>query len=158
MGLHKVFFLKSDLQIDSLKSYPKNFLISRSDAPRRKILNEQLLSQKLLERNISTIRISEYTFEECIYLFRNAKCVISTHSAALTNILFSQKGTHVIEVFEKNAVLPYYYELAKSLELEYVPIILQSDKNVPSSRYQIQEEDIEFDLNELLKHLEKSLV
>ena len=158
LNLQRLFSLKAQLKIDSTKHYPKKFFISRSDAPRRKILNEEQLSQNLLKKEIYTIRISDYTFQECIYLFRNADWVITTHSAALTNIIFSQNKTKVIEIFEENAVLPYYYELAKSLQMEYVPIILESDKKIPESRYQIQDEDIELNIESVLQIINQTIV
>lgn len=150
LELQRMFLLRNHLEINSSKQFPMKFFISRNDAPRRKILNEEQLSKVLLEKDIFTIKISDYTFEECIYLFRNAKCVISTHSAALTNIIFSQNNPKVIEIFKQNAVLPYYYELTKSLEMEYLPVILPSNKGIPNSRYQIQDEDIEFVIETLM--------
>ena len=158
LELQRLFSSKAQLKIDSSKHYPSNFFISRSDAPRRKILNEEQLSQNLLEKEIFTIKISDYTFQECIHLFRNANWVISTHSAALTNIIFSKDTTKIFEIFEQNAVLPYYYELAKSLQMEYVPIILKSEKKIPDSRYEIQESDIEIDIERLLQIINRSRV
>ncbi len=158
LELQRLFSSKAQLKIDSSKHYPSNFFISRSDAPRRKILNEEQLSQKLLEKEIFTIKISDYTFQECIHLFRNANWVISTHSAALTNIIFSKDTTKIFEIFEQNAVLPYYYELAKSLQMEYVPIILKSEKKIPDSRYEIQESVIEIDIERVLQIINRSSV
>jgi capsular polysaccharide biosynthesis protein len=152
-GLYKVFSTTSDLKIDFSKFYPKRFFISRKDAPRRKIVNEDQFAQRLLKKEVYTIVISDYTFLECIYLFKNANCIISPHSAALTNILFAQNTTKVIEIFEENAVLPYYYELSKTLELDYTPVILKSKKAIPKSRYQIQSDDIQYDIDLLIQLL-----
>lgn len=158
LELQRLFSSSAQLKIDSSKHYPSKFFISRSDAPRRRILNEKQLSQNLLDNEIYTIKISDYTFQECIHLFRNANWVISTHSAALTNIVFSKHTTKIFEIFEQNAALPYYYELAKSLQMEYVPIILNSEKKIPDSRYEIQKSDIQIDIERVLQIINPSRV
>lgn len=153
LELKSLFAIKSHLKIDPTKNYPKKFFVSRSDAPRRKILNEEQLSQNLLQNEIHTIKISDYTFQEAIHLFRNADWIISTHSAALTNMIFSTSNTKIYEIFERNGVLPYYYELSKSLGMEYHTIILNSEKKIPDSRYEIQDSDLEIDIELVLQSI-----
>ncbi len=154
--LHKKFN-HVELVYDINKKYPKKFFISRNDAPRRRVINEDELSQMLKKFDIDTIQISDYTFQEVIYLFRNAEVVISPHSAALTNMLFTNLNlVKIFEIFPTCDILPYYYELAKELGIEYNYIVLDNkfDNNI-KSRYDVQNLDVFIDTSILLGKLEQ---
>lgn len=119
--------------------YPTAFYIVRKDAPRRFVVNEEEVIKKLGEISIASISISDYNFNEIVYLFQNASLVISTHSAALTNLLFCKPGTQVLEYFPDVGFLPYYQELCLSLGLHYFPVIEQIPMtNRIKSRYDLQ--------------------
>jgi len=150
-------FQNVHLVYNTYKKYPKKFFISRKDAPRRKVINEEDLSQMLEVFGIETIQIKDYTFQEIIYLFRNSEVIISPHSAALTNMIFcSNKLVSLFEIFPTQDILPYYYELAAELNIEYNIIIIENtnDYNI-KSRYDIQDKDIFIDLNILFDSLKK---
>lgn len=132
--------LSSNL-INSGKHYPKKFYISRKDAPRRVVLNEEAIIKDLREISIASITISDYSFYEIIQLFQNADLIVSTHSAALTNLLFCTPGTKVIEYFPDMGFLPYYQELCLSLDLQHFPVIEQIPLSSKiQSRYDLQNE------------------
>jgi hypothetical protein len=128
-------------KINPEKQYPKKFYISRKDAPRRMVLNEEVIMACLKEILIPSITISDYTFYEIIHLFRNADIIVSTHSAALSNLLFCKSGMKVIEYFPDTGFLPYYEELCLNLGLCYFPVIEQIPLNTKmQSRYDLQNE------------------
>ncbi len=130
-------------RINDTKVYPTSFYISRKDAPRRKVEDEELFTSKLKEIGIETVEISKYTFDELVYLFKNATFILSTHSAALANILFCKPGTKIIEYFPNLGYLPYYKELSHSLGLEYHEIINDIPLNNDiKSRYDIQRNEL----------------
>ncbi len=137
--LRDKFRVFNDNKISKDKLYPTSFYISRKDAPRRKVQNEGTLIDALEKLEIATIEISNYTFNEIVHLFRRASLVISTHGASLTNILFCAAGTTVIECSTRNTFLPYYSELAKSLNLEYYSFFSEVEDNIEFvTRYDIQ--------------------
>jgi capsular polysaccharide biosynthesis protein len=139
--LRNKFNVLNENKIDKDKNYPHFFYISRRDAPRRKVNNEEKLILMLQKINIYSIEISNYSLDEVVYLFRNAKLVVSSHSAALTNILFCKPGTKIIECSTKSTFLPYYSELAKVLNLDYHCLLSEIDEiKLYNSRYEIQNE------------------
>ncbi len=88
----------------------KNIYISRSDAKQRKIINEHELINKLKNLNFEIIRLSELTFLDQIKLFNSAKCIVGLHGAGFTNLIFSNPGTSVIEIFPDftNPIVDWY--------------------------------------------------
>lgn len=107
---NSIFTIKQNLQniIYNYRSifsgYLKNtkdkyIYISRSDAKQRKIINEDELINKLKNLNFEIVRLSELHFLDQIKLFNSAKCIVALHGAGLTNLIFSNEGTSVIEIF-----------------------------------------------------------
>jgi capsular polysaccharide biosynthesis protein len=155
--LRDKFLVSNRDNISNDKIYPTSFYISRRDAPRRKVDNESELIFELKKKGIETVKISDYTFHEVVYLFSNALFILSTHSAALTNILFCKQGTKIVEYFPNEGFLPYYSELSESLNLYYHLIMdtkpLSEDIK---SRYDIQnEESIDINMDFLFNELNK---
>ena len=58
-----------------------------------------------------------------IEAFRSARIVISVHGAGLTNLLFCQPGTLVIELLPSNHIKSAYCWLAMRLGLRYRAVI-----------------------------------
>lgn len=159
--LHRKF-QNVDLVYNLGKKFPKKFLISRNDAPRRKVKNENDFSKMLMQFGIETIEISKFTFQEVIYLFRNAELVVSPHGASLTNMIFCYKDVRIIELFDESCVLPYYFELAKSINLNYDYLLCSNNCNLSNvhikSRYDVQEFDLLIDIDIVFKFLDNSLI
>jgi hypothetical protein len=81
---------------------PTHVLISRKKARERRITNEDELMLHLAPIGFKQIFCEDLTFEQQVNLFRNVKVVISTHGAALSNLLFAPEQTTLIELFPKN--------------------------------------------------------
>jgi capsular polysaccharide biosynthesis protein len=52
-------------------------------------------------------------------LLANAKIVVAPHGGGLTNLVFCQPGTKVIEIFSPNYVYPCYWLVSNLVGLEY---------------------------------------
>jgi len=76
----------------------KNIFISRKDSKMRIIENEDEVYDYLKKYNFENITLTGKSFEEQIDLFSSSKIIISMHGAALTNLLFAQPGSKVIEL------------------------------------------------------------
>lgn len=97
-----------------------NIYISRARTKGRKVLNEQAVIECLKRYDFKIIYFEDYTFEEQIFICYSAKNIIGIHGANLTNILFMQPGSNVLELrrFDDN-VNNYYYTLATGIDLNY---------------------------------------
>jgi hypothetical protein len=77
----------------------RKIFISRDDAPARKLINAEEVFMAL--QGWETVTLTGMSTKKQIELFSSASHVISTHGAGLTNLLWCQAGTKVIEISQK---------------------------------------------------------
>jgi len=77
----------------------RKIFISRDDAPARKLINAEEVFMAL--QGWETVTLTGLSTKKQIELFSAASHVISTHGAGLTNLLWCQAGTKVIEISQK---------------------------------------------------------
>lgn len=101
--------LRDLLPADALSGdMDKRIYLSRSDAPHRRMANEQAVVGRLERYGFETVRLSELTFVDQARLFARASHIIGPHGGALTNLLFCQPGAKVLELFPHITQDPYY--------------------------------------------------
>ncbi len=85
--------------------------ISRALTSWRRIVNEAEVTELLERYGFKTYLTERLNIGEQVALFSRAKAVVSVTGAALANVMFSQEGTHVLEIstVEHDAVLGDYY-------------------------------------------------
>lgn len=101
--------------------------ISRKFAKKRKILNEKELDAILNRYNIKTVYLEFMNLEEQIQLFKKVKLVIGPHGAGFTNILFSKKGTIIVELFPKSYNNVSFYNLSNLIGANYYILEFNND-------------------------------
>ena len=114
----------------------RKIFISRDDAPARKLINAEEVFMAL--QGWETITLTSMSTKKQIELFSSASHVISTHGAGLTNLLWCQPGTKVIEISQKELlekkvypVLSYHLGLSHHVMLgKKVPIAGDKIKGV----------------------------
>jgi capsular polysaccharide biosynthesis protein len=72
--------------------------VSRRDAVRRVIVNEQELADALQSLGFRVIVPSELTAREQIEAFSSSRVIVAAHGAALANLVFAPAGAFVIEL------------------------------------------------------------
>ncbi len=111
--------LKSNIKIKEGNDL-KNIWISRSKSKHRKIKNESEILPLLERFKFKIIIPEEMTFEEQINIYNNANILGGLHGGGLTNILFMNPGTKLLEVRRENDKLNNcYYTLASELGINY---------------------------------------
>lgn len=98
--------------------------ISRQQAKTRKIINDESLSKLLKEKyGYLIINCEDYSFWEQVGLFQSCECLISIHGAGLTNMLFMDGASKVLEIHnQKHMQEPLnncFANLAETLALDY---------------------------------------
>lgn len=130
-------------------NYPKKIFINReedSNLKSRKIINTNQVKNILEKNGYKSVTLSKLNINEQIMLFNNVKIIIGLHGAGFANIIFSKKGTKVIEIKTKNngdAIL----HLARKCKLNYKKIV---EKNA-SKILPFQGGDLSVDLIKLEK-------
>ena len=73
--------------------------------------------------------MSKLNFEDQIYIFNNAKIVISPHGAGLTNLIFCKKGTKILEFKPTTNKNLLFKRISKINKLIHKTIYLKNVKN-----------------------------
>jgi len=94
--------------------------ISRSPAPKRRILNEEEVIEALREFNFRIIRPEDHSFAEQVRIASQARYLVSNHGAGLTNMLFMGPRSNVLELrYANDRISNCYFTLASALNLNY---------------------------------------
>ena len=113
--------VRRELKNGVVKSTPeKRLWISRRNSDYRRIKNEDKLLPILKEFNFELVTPEEMTLEDSIRLFNSASIVGGLHGGGLTNMLFMQEDTSVIEIRRDGDVNNNcYFSLASELNIKY---------------------------------------
>ncbi len=104
-----------------VSSFSKKVFISRTDAPKRKIINEDEVFERFKSYGFVRYELSKLSVAEQILLMHNAEAVVGEHGAGLTNILFCNPDTLVIELFQKLIDNSNWW-VANIAQLNYIPV------------------------------------
>lgn len=93
--------------------------VSRNDAARRRILNEEEMVPILQKYGYQKIELSSLTFKEQMELFASAEKVVGPHGAGFSHLAFCQPGTPFLEIFSPAYVNICYWHLSGRVGLPY---------------------------------------
>ena len=141
------------LKIKSNKIFPKKIYIDRSDSQSnlknlRYIVNEKELMDFLKKKNFTIIRLSDLNFEEEVKLFNEVEIAVGLHGAGLTNLVWCNKNSKVIELKSKYTT-KVYGNLAAQNKINYKALQYEPKETFVADHYG----SIEVDLDELEKNL-----
>ena len=147
-------FYKNEIKTKmNLKKNIRKIYIDRSDSTSnikdlRFIINENQVKELLINKGFKAVRLSSLSFVKQVELFNSADTIVGLHGAGLSNILFCEPDTKIIEI--KPAHVGNMYErLGNNLSLNYIN--LKSDSQNININQPNQLGDIKVDLNKLEK-------
>jgi len=116
-----------DRALDSIKHPKENsrVYISRKNATKRRVLNDNEVISKLRTRGFKPYVLEELTVKDQIRLFANAEVVVGPHGAGFANLIYAENPC-VIELFG-NKRLNTYHRLCELLHLDYEAIYCEAD-------------------------------
>jgi len=100
--------------------------ISRPEGTRRAIINEDELIKLLIREGFTVAAMEGLSVQEQASLLSRTDVLIAAHGGALTNMVFAQPGSQIIELFGSH-VYPYYYGLANLCGHHYLALLQNSD-------------------------------
>ena len=136
--------------------YPERIYISRNNSRYRRVFNEEEVLLKLSEIGFVCIQPDSMNLKEQIAIFSHAKVIIGAHGSGLTNIIFSPRGTKVIELVSPNYIRHYYCGISQKIGLEHYYLKGEDFGCAPIRKLMYQNpltEDIILNLNSLEKAL-----
>ena len=119
--------LRKSLYYKEKKSGKKLYL-SRQNSNYRNLINEGDFIKKLKSKNFTIIDTNNMSIFEQIKIFSAADVIVGPTSSALTNLVFSKKGTRVIEIVPKyrhsyeKTFIGRYSKICKYLDLNYMSV------------------------------------
>jgi len=148
--------LKNILKVDSDRK--RKIFVTRNDAKTRKLLNAEKLMMAL--KGWETITMEDLPITEQVRCFSEASHVISTHGAGLTNLLWCEPGTQVIEIQDPKMLHKKVYPiLSHHLGLKHevyvaktVPISTGNKKPKGTKKWQMV--DLEVNVPDLIRHID----
>jgi len=113
--------LLTGLRLEPSSAKTRRLLLSRGRAACRRITNEKELSSELIPMGFEQIYCEDLTLEEQAALFHGAEIIVAPHGAGLTNLIFCNPGTRVLEIFPASHLWErtHYWSLAGALGLDY---------------------------------------
>ncbi|MCU0543997.1 MAG: tetratricopeptide repeat protein [Oscillatoriaceae cyanobacterium Prado104] len=100
-------------------NFPKRIYISRSKARYRRVLNEEDVVEVLAKFGFVSILPELMSLEEQIACFAGAEAIVAAHGSGLTNTVFCQPGTKIIELVSPHYISHYYWGISQYLQLEH---------------------------------------
>jgi capsular polysaccharide biosynthesis protein len=107
----------------------KRIFISRAQARRRHLTNEDDLYSKLKTRGFERVSLDQMPFADQVQLFNQASCVVGIHGAGLSNIVFAPSNCVLIELTAKQWSNPCFQNLAKRCGQSPHQIIITAQKS-----------------------------
>ncbi|GET42081.1 glycosyltransferase 61 family protein [Microseira wollei] len=148
--LRQEFLHKKTIETEKIE----RIYISRKPAPNRRIINEDEIVSCLTKYGFRSVILESMSVVEQAALLAHAKVVVAPHGGGLTNTVFCNPGTKVIEIFSPNYVYPCYWLISNQIGLAYYYLQGENPEGFylhkllyPDARL----EDIFVNINELLK-------
>ena len=118
--------------LNSLKITTNNkkekIYLSRQNSSYRNLINEQDVVDELKKKNFRVVDLNNISILDQVKLFSNADVIVSPSGSSLTNIVFCNPGTNIIEIkprykfdYESN-LKSRYSDICSLLNLNYISI------------------------------------
>lgn len=107
-------WLRDRLGVDDVGG-TERILVSRADAGSRRVIDEAALEATLRPLGFERVVLGTQTMADQIRTFAEADVVVAPHGAGLANLLFSGRGTKVVEIFSDAGLHDSVYRRMASL-------------------------------------------
>jgi hypothetical protein len=122
------YFIQKSLLADSTKNSKRKIYISRANANKRKISNEEELISILNNKGFKIILAEDLSFTDQVLLFSEAEIILGLHGAGLVNMLFMKKNCYVIEIRRyDDSRNNCFFTLASELDLNYFYLLAEPE-------------------------------
>jgi capsular polysaccharide biosynthesis protein len=137
-------------------SYARRIYIPRGDSGYRRVFNESEVIKFLGEFGFEAVAFESLSVREQAAVMSTAEVIVAPHGGGLSNLVFCQPGTKVIEIFSPELVAGYFWKLSNQLGLDYYYVLGKGPRSATDPHY-VQTwnalTDIEVDLENLRETL-----
>lgn len=98
---------------------PDRLYLNRRKALHRRVVNEDEVIEFLARFGFENIELESLSVREQAMMLARAKVIVAPHGGGLTNLVFCEPGTKVIEIFSPRYALGCYRTIAHHMNLDY---------------------------------------
>ena len=135
----------ADIHARSRLKRKRRLLVARK-GPTRMIHNLRQVNSLLSRYEFETVYLEGMSVIDQIVLFQNAEFIISPHGAGLSNLLFCEPGTKVIEFMPSVEMRPFFWLISEKLGLVHG---MQFCPSVKTQNYQGFQGSVRVDIEKL---------
>ena len=122
-------FTKDINHLDDKDTY-KKIWVSRQNSLKRKILNFEEIKPILEKNKFKIVHYENLTFRDQINISNNTEIIGGVHGAGLTNMIFLNKNSSVIEVrADGDSLNNCFFSLASDMEHDYYYFLAIAENN-----------------------------
>lgn len=121
------FYMNKFQKINKKRNLTKKILVLRKKSSGRHFINERFIINLLKPLGFNAVYLEDMSFENQVSLFKSAEIIIAAHGAGLTNLIFSDKKTLIIEYFNYKYVNTCFSQITKIKQMKHYVIIDQVD-------------------------------
>jgi len=106
----------------------KLIYIARGDAARsRRVVNEPQLVEMLKSLGFEICYLSSLSVKDQVALFNSARVIVGAHGGGLSNYVYCQPGTKVLEFYPDQYIRPIFLDVAEKRGLDYHYLVFPAD-------------------------------
>lgn len=107
------------------RSFSDRVYVSRADAQRRRVHNEQAVFERLARRGFEWYEPGRLSLAEQVALFAGADVIVGLHGLAYYNLMFCDGETALLELFARDGVDESYFVAANELGMDYECLVCE---------------------------------
>lgn len=104
----------------------RKLFIARANNHARPITNQDEALDLVGRYGFETVYMEGLSLAEQAQMFNSASVIVGTHGAGLTNLVYCEPGTTVVEIYGEH-VYSFFYGLSNLCQLRYIPILSSAD-------------------------------
>ena len=132
--------ISSAMPSDSTQTDCTLLYVSREDADRRRVSNEEEILEMLNSYGFEKVLPGELSEEQAVQTFNRAEIIAGPHGAGLTNMIYSEDCA-IIELLPNDTYSWAYFVLAQQLDFEYCYLL--GDDSKQGTDFGVPVEDLE---------------
>ena len=137
------------------KSSGRRIYISRGIASRRHVSNEAALVNLLKSLGFEIVTLEQMKVSDQAQLFQSAAVVVGPHGAGLTNWVFCEPHTKVLEIMHPQAINLMFWTIASHRDLDYYYLFSKGNLAEVGREAFLNSDDMEVDLEAMKLMLNK---
>lgn len=132
----------------------RRFYVTRTDAPVRQLINDDALAARLGQIGFERVSLTGMAVRDQIRLFADAATVVSPHGAGLTNVVFCEPGTTVVELMSPARLWSGFKVISRAVGASYAAYVSESFDTAQTERVGAGNEDFAVRIESCLRFVE----